>query len=181
MITRHRFRLESSNLHQTCIMGIGLVRAITRHGVGLESPNFYQTCILWYSRLALIMRVIDLDLQCQFGHSDSRILGNLARPRYNSECISARFTQYALDTHHGILSAGIENGDFWPRPSRSLGHFGVLCVPNVLLFLLCVRVFSIWWEKFFSWDCLTYLSWQFEYDVTLKTYLSTTNMPRNYT
>ena len=76
-ITLHRFELESSNLHQICILGyshlvskigfidldlqghfdhfdlefleIHLVCAITRYRFGLESPNLHQTYILGYS------------------------------------------------------------------------------------------------------------------------------------
>ena len=107
-ITRHRFELESPNLHQTCILGysrlvlkmvidldlqghfghfdsefeeIRLVRTITRHRCGLKSPNLPQTCILGYSRLVLKMEVIDL-----------------------------RITKFAPNMHPMILSAGIENG-----------------------------------------------------------------------
>ena len=96
-ITRHKFELESSNFHQTCIMGyswvvlkmevidlelqghfghfdsefyeIRLVRVITRHRFVLESPNMHHACILRYSWLVLKMEV--LDLQCHYGHFDS--------------------------------------------------------------------------------------------------------------
>ena len=47
-----------------------LVRTITRHRFELESPNLHQTCILGYSQLLLKMEVIDLDLQGHFGHFD---------------------------------------------------------------------------------------------------------------
>ena len=101
-ITRHRFGLESPNLHQTCILGysrlvlkmeviefglqvhfghfdsefleIWLVSAITCHRFGLESPNLHQTCILGYSRLVLKMEVIEFGLQVHFGHFDSEFL-----------------------------------------------------------------------------------------------------------
>ena len=94
-ITRHRFGIESPNLHQTCILGysrlvlkmeviefglqvhfghfdlvfyeIWLVSAITCHRFGLESPNLHQTCILVYSRLVLKVEVIKFNLQ---GHFD---------------------------------------------------------------------------------------------------------------
>ena len=39
------------------------VRTITRHRFELESPNLHQTCIMRYSQLVLKMGVIDLDLQ----------------------------------------------------------------------------------------------------------------------
>ena len=42
---------------------IRLVRMITRHRFELESPNLHETCILRYSQLVLKMEVIDLDLQ----------------------------------------------------------------------------------------------------------------------
>ena len=45
-----------------------LVRTVTRHKFELESPNLHQTCITGYSRLVLKMEVIDLDLQSHFGH-----------------------------------------------------------------------------------------------------------------
>ena len=48
-----------------------LVRTITPHRFGLESPNLHQTCILGYSRLALKIGVIDIDLRRHFGHFDS--------------------------------------------------------------------------------------------------------------
>ena len=44
----------------------GLVHAITRHKFGLESPNLHQTCTLEYSRRVLKIEVIDLDLQGHF-------------------------------------------------------------------------------------------------------------------
>ena len=90
-ITRHKFELESQNLHQTCVPGysrlvlrigviyldfqghfghfdlkflqIRIVHVITRHRFWLESPYLHQTSIMWYSRLVLKMGVIDLDLQ----------------------------------------------------------------------------------------------------------------------
>ena len=46
-----------------------LVRMITRHKFELESPNLHQTCIMGYSRLVLKMEVIDR--QGHFGHFDS--------------------------------------------------------------------------------------------------------------
>ena len=97
-ITRHRFELESPNLHQTCILGysqlvlkmevidldlqgrfghfdlkflgIRLVCMITCPKFKLESPNLHQTFILGYSQLVLNIEVIDLDLQVHFGHFD---------------------------------------------------------------------------------------------------------------
>ena len=48
-----------------------------------------------------------------------RILGNLACPHDKSSQIWARITKFAPSVHHGILSAGIENGGHWPWPSRS--------------------------------------------------------------
>ena len=93
-ITRHRFELESRNLHQTCIMGYSrlvlkmevidldlqghfghfdsefwefwLVRPITFNDFELDSLNFHQICILGFSQLVLEMGGIDLDLQGQF-------------------------------------------------------------------------------------------------------------------
>ena len=47
---------------------IRLVRMITRHRFGLESPNLHQTIVLGYSRLVLKMEVINPDLQGHFGH-----------------------------------------------------------------------------------------------------------------
>ena len=48
-----------------------LVRTITRHRFKLESPNLDETCIMGYSCLVLKMEVNDLDLQGHFGHFDS--------------------------------------------------------------------------------------------------------------
>ena len=48
-----------------------LIRTITRHRFGLESPNLHQTCILGYSQLVLKIEVIVIDPQCHFGHFDS--------------------------------------------------------------------------------------------------------------
>ena len=52
------------------LLEIWLVRAITRHRFGLESPNLHQTCILGYPCLGLKIGVIDIDLQGHFGHFD---------------------------------------------------------------------------------------------------------------
>ena len=105
MITRHRFELESPNLQQTCtlwyswlilkmeVIDLHLqchfgylsrnskkfgVSAIGRHRFGLESPNLQQTCVLGYSRLVLKMEVIDLVLQCHFGHFDLEYKNSLS-------------------------------------------------------------------------------------------------------
>ena len=43
---------------------------ITRHKFKLESPNLHQTCILVHAQLVSKMEVIDLDLQGHFGHFD---------------------------------------------------------------------------------------------------------------
>ena len=58
-----------------------LVRAITRHRFELESPNLHQTCIMGYSRWVLTIEVIDLDLQGHFRHltQNSRSFGLSAR------------------------------------------------------------------------------------------------------
>ena len=45
-----------------------LVCTITRHRFGIESPNLHQTCISGYSRRVMKMKVINLDLQGRFGH-----------------------------------------------------------------------------------------------------------------
>ena len=37
-----------------------LVRAVSRHRFELESPNLHQTCIMEYSQLVLKLEVIDL-------------------------------------------------------------------------------------------------------------------------
>ena len=47
-----------------------LVRTITHHKFELESSNLHQTCIMGYSQLILKMGVIDLDFQGHFGHFD---------------------------------------------------------------------------------------------------------------
>ena len=97
-ITRHRFGMESANLHQICIFGysclvlkmrvidlelqghfgyfdlefyeIWFVQSINLHRFELDSPNLHQTCILGYSGLVLKIRVIDLDFQGRIGHFD---------------------------------------------------------------------------------------------------------------
>ena len=70
---------------------------------GMESPNLYQTCSMGYSQLVLKMEVIDLDLQCHFGH----LLW-----------IWARIAKFATkNLHLGVLSAGIGKGGYWPWPS----------------------------------------------------------------
>ena len=97
-ITGHRFKLESPNLDQICILGYcqlvlkmevpdldlqgnfghfdskfyknRLVCRISHHGFGLESPNLHQTRILGYSQLVLKMEVIELARQGHFGHFD---------------------------------------------------------------------------------------------------------------
>ena len=77
-----------------------------------------------YSRLVLKMGIVDLDLQCDFGHFDSEFsVGNLACPRDNLQWIWARITEFVLNMHLRILSAGIENVGHWLWPSRSFGHF----------------------------------------------------------
>ena len=53
---------------------IRLVRGITRHRFGLESPNLHQTCILGYSQLVLKIEVIDLAPRGHFGHFDLEFL-----------------------------------------------------------------------------------------------------------
>ena len=86
---------------------------IARHKFELESPNLHQTCILGYSLLVLKNEVIDFDLKGHFGHFDSGLLRNSACPRDNSSQISARITKFAPNLRHGILSLGIENGGHW--------------------------------------------------------------------
>ena len=51
-----------------------LFRTITRHRFELESPNLHQTCIMGYSRLVLKIGVIDFDLQGHSDHFDSEFL-----------------------------------------------------------------------------------------------------------
>ena len=62
--------------HCLCL-SVWFVRMIIHHRFGLESLNVHQICILVYSWLVWKMGVIDLDLQVNFDHFDSRILGNL--------------------------------------------------------------------------------------------------------
>ena len=50
---------------------IWFVQAIARHRFELESPNLHQACILGYSRLVLKMEVIDLDFQGHYVQFDS--------------------------------------------------------------------------------------------------------------
>ena len=44
-------------------------------------------------------------------------------PHDNSSQIWAKITKFVPNMHHGILSAAIENGTHWPRPSRSFWPF----------------------------------------------------------
>ena len=54
------------------------VRMITRHKFELESPNLHQICIQGYSRLVLKMEVIDLDLQVHLAFSTHKTAFNVA-------------------------------------------------------------------------------------------------------
>ena len=88
---------------------ICLVRTITRHRFELESPNLHQTCILWYSGLVLKIGVIDLDLQVFFGHFDLqfwaiRFVRAINRHRFGQESPNLN----AGNVHHGMLSASID-------------------------------------------------------------------------
>ena len=56
-------RLSARKLYLACM--------ITRHRFGLESPNLHQICIMRYPQLVLKKGIIDLDLQSHFGHFDS--------------------------------------------------------------------------------------------------------------
>ena len=67
-----------------------------------------QTCILGYSQLVKKMGVNDLDLQGNFGHFDSRIMGNLACPHDNLKWIWVKITKFAC-MHLGIFSTGTGN------------------------------------------------------------------------
>ena len=100
-----------------------LVRTITRHIFELESSNLHQTCILGYSRLVLKMEVIDLDLPGNFWPFWLRILGNSVCPLDSSSRIWASITKFAQNMHPGILSTGIENRGHSPWPSRSFRPF----------------------------------------------------------
>ena len=60
-----------------------LVRTITRHRFELESPNLHQAWIMGCYQLVLKMEVIDNYLQCHFGHFDPKFLGNSACPHDN--------------------------------------------------------------------------------------------------
>ena len=52
---------------------------IARHRFELESPNLHQKCIIMvYYRLVLKIGVIDLDLQCDFGHFNSELVIDLS-------------------------------------------------------------------------------------------------------
>ena len=100
---------------------IWLVRAITRHRFGLESPNLHQTCILGYSQLVLKMEVIDLDLQGHFGHFDLEFLGIWLVSMISCNGFELESPKYASTMYRGILSAGIEMGGHWPWPSEVNG------------------------------------------------------------
>ena len=52
-----------------------------------------------------------------------RILGNSVCPCHNLQWIWVRITKFAPNMHLEILLTGIEYGDHWPWPSRSLGRF----------------------------------------------------------
>ena len=78
---------------------IRLVRAVTRHRFGLESPNLHQTCILGYSRLVLKIGVVDFDLQGHFSHFDLEFLEILLV--YTIIC--NEFEMESSNMHIGIL------------------------------------------------------------------------------
>ena len=59
-----------------------------------------------------------------------RILGNSACPHDNSSQTWAKITKFAPSMHHGILSAGIENGGHWPWLSRSFWPLWIRIVGN---------------------------------------------------
>ena len=98
------------------------VRTITRHRFELESPNLHQTCIMGYSRLVLKLGSLTLTFMVILVILTS-ILENMSSTRGNSEWVSTRITKVASNLHFGILSVGIENRGHWPCPSRSFGHF----------------------------------------------------------
>ena len=105
-ITRHKFELESPNVHQTCILGysqlvlkmevidldlqghfgcfdselleLRLVHTVTFYGFEIESPNLHQMCILGFSQLVLKMGGIDLDLQGHLAISTHKTAFNVA-------------------------------------------------------------------------------------------------------
>ena len=112
---RPSVRLSVRKLYFVC--------TITRHRFELESQNLHQACIMGYSRLVLKIGIIEFDLQIHFGHFDSefweiRVVRAITRHRFGLE--SPKFAPYM---HPGILSAGIENGGYWPWPSRSIWPF----------------------------------------------------------
>ena len=65
-----------------------------------------------------------------FGPFWIKIVGNSACPHVNSSQIWARITKFAPSMHHGILSAGFENGGRWPWPSRSIWPLWLRVVAN---------------------------------------------------
>ena len=97
-ITRHRFELESPNLHQTYIHP-------GKASAGIENGSHWP----WPSR--------------SFWSFWLRILGNSACPHDYSSHMWARIAKFAPNMHPGIASAGIENGGHWLWPSRSFWPF----------------------------------------------------------
>ena len=97
-ITRHRFELESPNLHQTRIMGWILSVSIENKGHWHWPLRSFWPFWLWTSR--------------KFGCS-----------RINLNWIWARITKLAPNMHLGVLSDGIENGSHWPWSSMPFAHF----------------------------------------------------------
>ena len=107
------------------------VRTITRHRFELESPNLHQSCIMGYSRLVLKIEVIDLDLEGHFDHFDSEYYEIWPVHPMTRQQILPRYTKFAPNMLCGILSAGIENGGHWPWPSRSFWAFWLRILGNL--------------------------------------------------
>ena len=71
-----------------------------------------------------------------------KIVGNSACPHENLSQIWARITKFAPSMHHGILSAGIENGGHWLWPSRSFWPLWLRIIANSAC--QCYNLSQIW-------------------------------------
>ena len=109
---------------------------MTHHRFRLESPNLHQTCILGYSRLVLKMEVIDIDLQDHFCHFDWEFQEIWLVRAMTHHRFWARIIKFTPNMQSGIRSAVTEGGGHWPWPSRSFWPFwlkilGRLACPSI--------------------------------------------------
>ena len=114
-------RLFVSKHHFLCM--------ITRHRFELESPNLHQTYIIWYFRLDSKMTVIDLDYKVIWVIL-TKNYREFGCPLNNASQIWAGIIKFPPNGYPGILSTGFENEGHWRRPSRSLWPFWLRILGN---------------------------------------------------